>query len=975
MIEFLRLSFGTELEPILMGAADEVLMHSDPAPMLDLPALRGSHRRGLILDPMKRPTQFEPDPSATYKAIPQPQRPTLLGRVVASAFVSSILPLSAQTILNPGFEEGPFPGGVGYGDITGWVGAPAGRTGSNTSAGPFADNGVIPEGTRVALIQSGGTPLSSIQTTLTNLTPGTKYHVGLRMNCRTGSASLRPLLQFSSSGTAPVVAAEIQAVTGANPYQYAGFDFTANAASETITLTNARPSGDSTVLVDDVKVTPSTGAWEFSPWNGDGDSGVSPHHVYTHAFDLGTGDSVYINGVNFTGRTTALAGSFSVTGLNNTAAFGVGIAQLTGGSAAMVKDFWYNGSPSITLQGLEPNTQYVFTVYTAGWDASNVLSRYRGATFSSSLGGERMTVDVNQYGQNKGLKLTYTYTTDANGSPVTISYPSTSLTTGTFHTSGFSNRKAQAMVGVAPIIGQQPAGAIINPGSNYVLSVSATGSEGFSYQWKRNNTDVPGATGSTLLLEAADAADSGDYTVVVTNGTGSATSAVASVLVAQKLPGGFPTGVNASGAVLAGGVADPHYTLITNPQSTASTTALVQSTPPGAWITNSTTSKWIGPLANTQFAAAMSTDAGEGPGTYVYRTQVDLTGQDANLPAIRIVGAWTSDNRGVAVRVNGVDSGIAEPSEGHFNLYRPFLINGGLVAGVNNIDFLVQNTDLTTGYTGLRVDALNVVVVPPNTVASIIRQPKGGQAIRNDTFTLSVDAFASASLTYQWYKGETAIDGETGAFLQLFADSGEIAGDYKVSVSDGVTTVMSTVATVTVPNNPPVVVADALATNSNTPLEIAPALDLAFNDTDPDGDVRTLASFSATSANGGTIVASDDLLIYTPPLNFVGVDTFTYTVKDNWGGTSAAGTVSITVTSVATPPGPVTLAVNLGGDSVTASFAGTPGSTYILQRSVALESNSWVDVDTEVAPETGAVVLIDSNPPEVNAFYRVSYTP
>lgn len=902
-----------------------------------------------------------------------------LPALLITAFASALLPLTAQTLTNGGFEDGTLPASPGYAATTpmvGWTPNPTNRVGINTSAGPFADNGVIPEGVRVGLIQSGGTPLSTLSAPVSGLTPGKKYHVALRMNCRTGSSSVRPQLRFSSTGTGPVINAEIQAVTGTNAYQYAGYDFAANAETETITLTNARPSGDSTVLIDDVVVTESKDAWQIAPWTGDADSGVSPNHVYTHAYDLGTGDSVYINGVSFAGRTTALPGSFTVTGLNSTAAFTPGVAQITGGSGTMATHFWYNGSPSITLQGLEPNTQYVFTIYTAGWDLATAVSPYRAATFSSTVAGsEKFTADVNQYGQNKGLTLSYTYTTDAAGSPVTISYPSTSLTTGTFHTSGFSNRKAQAMVGVAPIIGQQPAGAIVNPGSDYILSVSATGSAGFTYQWRRNNDNIPGETNPTLLLAAADAADSGDYSVVVTNGSGSTTSAVASVLVAQKLPGGFATGVSAAGAVLGGGVADPHYTLITNPQNTASTTALVQSTVPGAWIGTNTTSRWIGPLANTQFAAAMTTDAGAGSGTYIYRTQVDLTGQDANLPAIRIVGSWTSDNRGVAVRVNGADSAIAEPSEGHFNVYRPFLITSGLIAGVNTIDFVVQNTDLTTGYTGLRVDALNVVVVPPATPASIVRQPKGGQAVRNDTFTLSVDGFASATLTYQWYKGEEALEGETAAFLQLLADSAGIAGDYKVSVSDGATTVLSTVATVTVPNTPPIAVADSLATNANTPLEIAPLLDLTLNDTDADGDLLSLAGFSATSANGGTIVQQDDLLIYTPPLNFAGVDTFTYTAKDNWGGTSTTGTVSITVTGVATPPGPVTLMVNLAGDSVTASFSGTPGASYTLQRSLTLEAASWVDIDTETASGTGAVEILDSNPPDGQAFYRISYTP
>ncbi len=929
-----------------------------------------------------KPTQ-SPASRGSTPSLSSSRSQLIVGRFtgLTSALALASLPLAAQTVTNGGFEDGTLPAFPGYATATGiigWTGTPVDKTGINNSSGPFHDNSTIPQGARVALIQAGNpSGPASLKTTVTGLTAGTKYHVNLRANARSGTAT-RPWVKFSSTGLGPEVNAEVQAVGNSAAYGYLGYDFTATAASHDITITNPRPStaGDNTLLIDDVQVTASTGAWDFTPWTGDADSGISPYHAYTHAFNLGTGDSATVNGVTFSGRTTGLAGSFSVTGLNSIAGFGTGVAQVTGKSAALVQQFLYNGTPSITLQGLQPNTQYVFTIYGAGWDAPALTGTpYRAATFSSTLGGDKFTVNLNQYGQNQGLKLSYTYTTDAQGTPVTISYPSTAFTAGTFHTSAFSNRKAAAMVGVAPMISLQPAGAIISPGSNYTLSVGATGSPDFTYQWKRNNAPISGATSSTLALTSAAFGDSGDYTVTVTNGSGSVTSSAAPVLVLNKLAGGFATGIAANGTLVTGGGTDPHYTLITNPNNQASTTALVESPIPGVWLANSATSSWIGPVANTSLAAAQNTDAGEGPGTYVYRTQIDLTGQDSILSTIRLVGSWTSDNRGMAIRVNGVASGVADPSEGHFSTLRQFVINSGLIAGVNNIDFVVTNTDPISGYTGLRVDSLSLVTIPASTGVSIIRQPTGGEAIRKDTMTLSVGALASAPLSYQWYRNGVLLGGETGAYLQLVATTADIAGNYKVTVSDGTTTIDSTTVTVTVPNNVPVAVADSLAIDANTPLQIAPALDMIFNDTDPDADLLTLAGFSATSAHGGTIVAQDDLLIYTPPLNYVGVDTFTYTVSDGWGGTSAAGTVSITVTGAATPPGQVGLILNLAGGSVKASFTGTPGATYTLQRSLTLAANSWVDVGSQVAPGNGAVEITDSSPPDKTAFYRISYAP
>ena len=74
-----------------------------------------------------------------------------------------------------------------------------------------------------------------------------------------------------------------------------------------------------------------------------------------------------------------------------------------------------------------------------------------------------------------------------------------------------------------------PPGTInICSGSNQILSASA--GPGYTWQWKKNGTDISGATNSTYTVTAA-----GSYTVVVTNSCGSATSAPTAVTV-NSLP-------------------------------------------------------------------------------------------------------------------------------------------------------------------------------------------------------------------------------------------------------------------------------------------------------------------------------------------------------------------------------------------------------------------------------------------------------
>ena len=79
----------------------------------------------------------------------------------------------------------------------------------------------------------------------------------------------------------------------------------------------------------------------------------------------------------------------------------------------------------------------------------------------------------------------------------------------------------------------QPSGANIYLGNSHTLSVSATstGTGSFTYQWFKDGTSIPGATSATYTISNAQFTDGGSYTVVVTLGALSATSAAAVVNV------------------------------------------------------------------------------------------------------------------------------------------------------------------------------------------------------------------------------------------------------------------------------------------------------------------------------------------------------------------------------------------------------------------------------------------------------------
>ena len=93
------------------------------------------------------------------------------------------------------------------------------------------------------------------------------------------------------------------------------------------------------------------------------------------------------------------------------------------------------------------------------------------------------------------------------------------------------------LVGSAdPAIVRQPAPVYASVFGHVLLSVGAAGSQPLSYQWRTNGVPIPGATNSWLDLPAALPANSGIYSVVVSNTLGVAVSSNSIVNVIVRSP-------------------------------------------------------------------------------------------------------------------------------------------------------------------------------------------------------------------------------------------------------------------------------------------------------------------------------------------------------------------------------------------------------------------------------------------------------
>ena len=139
--------------------------------------------------------------------------------------------------------------------------------------------------------------------------------------------------------------------------------------------------------------------------------------------------------------------------------------------------------------------------------------------------------------------------------------------------------------------------------------------------------------------------------------------------------------------------------------------------------------------------------------------------------------------------------------------------------------------------------------------------------------------------------------------------------------------------------------------------------------TDADGDPLTVTAVGVPAH--GIASADGTNATYTATNNFVGSDSFNYTVSDNYGATA---TNAVTVNVIANNAGVNRMTAGLSGGNLVLAFLGIPWNNYALDQTFSLSPPVWLPVVTNLTPANGQL-LFTNQPTGSNSFWRTRYVP
>ena len=520
--------------------------------------------------------------------------------------------------------------------------------------------------------------------------------------------------------------------------------------------------------------------WSGTAWSAAGDGLNGPVDAFA-AFDDGAGVKLHAGGLfattgggatvnnvaKLSGTTWAALGAgtagevyaLGVYGAGNGLLYAGGAFTSAGGNGALAQLARWNGSawssagasPGAAVRALASVTDLAGTFLYAGGDftaiggiAASHVARYDGTTWAAmnqgtasapagpgaaplafapfTVGGSTLVHAVGQFGKADGA---YSFYVGRFGP-----YP--------------------------PSIGHGPAPVTTCAGTAATLSVTASGATPFTYQWRRNAVVIPGATSSSYSIASTSAEHAGAYSVEVTNGCGSVTSASAVLTVnapsitTQPAGAAVCEGAAASFSVVASGVAPLAYQWRKNAVNIAGATSSSYS------------------IASTMAgdAAAYSVVVTDGCGS--------VTSADALL-TVNMAPSITTQPAGATV-CEGAAASFSVAAAGGGSFTYQWRKNAVDIPGATSSSYSIASTVAGDAAT-YSVEATNGcgsvtsanAVLTVNTL-SIMSQPGGATVCEGAAASFSVAAAGTRPLTYQWRKNAVNILGATASSYSIAFD-------------------------------------------------------------------------------------------------------------------------------------------------------------------------------------------------------------
>jgi BspA type Leucine rich repeat region (6 copies)/Immunoglobulin domain/Immunoglobulin I-set domain len=489
----------------------------------------------------------------------------------------------------------------------------------------------------------------------------------------------------------------------------------------------------------------------------------------------------------------------------------------------------------------------------------------------------------------------------------------------------------------APSISIQPISQSVNVGTSVTLSVIAAGTSPFTYQWYNGSSAILGATASSYTINSPEVKDSGSYYVTVANSSGTVTS---------------------NGATLTVNVVGPSITiqplsLNVNAGGSATLSVTATGTAPFAyqWYKNNSA---ISGATNASFTigSLVSSDAGSYT-VSVSNSAATVTSNAAsitvnNAPAITVQPISQTLNVGSGVTFSVSVSGTPPFT---YQWYK----DGVAILGATASTYTINNISSSdaASYSVAIVNTVNSVTSSPATLSvnlgPLITTQPVSQAINiGSTANFYISASGTGPLTYQWYKGSTAIAGATSSSYTINVVSSSDNGSYTVVVTNSVGSVTSSAATLVV-NATPILITQPLGQTVNVGSSIA--LSVTANGASPliyqwykdgasvSGAVTTnysIASAATTDAGSYSVVVANSLGIVTSNTAVVIVNSIPVIITQPVSQIVKTGS-SVTLLVIANGTGALSYQWQKNGVSI----AGATNASYMIPSALSTDSASY----------------------------------